>query len=290
MSVVASATTMWRVTTVAVLVVVVASCGASTRHKTPRPAVVAHGCGTTRLYRGAVPAWTAPAFSDSSGSLAAPYALADDGNAVAVLFAYPLRAGHPTDPANKVLWIMRLPRHGSPLTIQARPLHGSRPTPRTSWPADSSPGEIYPSYVNVLERRLQQHRRMFPMGSSGERDAENASRVGDERDAIGPTGAGRLPCPYDRAACEWGNRWLLAPEGHTCPRRGRQEDFSHRDQAFSCASCQGPFRKRRCDGERSSPYDVSHVHVFGERHAGWSPVGRAERKADGWQFGQAATC
>jgi hypothetical protein len=42
-----------------------------------------------------------------------------------------------------------LPRRGSPLTIEARPLHASTPLIRHAWPADSSPGEIYPSYVNV---------------------------------------------------------------------------------------------------------------------------------------------
>ena len=51
--------------------------------------------------------------------------------------------------ANKILWIMRLPRNGSPLTIEATPLHAAAPRVRLAWPADSSPGEIYPSYVNV---------------------------------------------------------------------------------------------------------------------------------------------
>jgi len=44
---------------------------------------------------------------------------------------------------------MRRPRHGSPLTVEARPLHATTPLVRFSVPADSSPGEIYPSYVNV---------------------------------------------------------------------------------------------------------------------------------------------
>ena len=78
-----------------------------------------------------------------------PYAIAERGTAVALVFGYPLRAGAPTNPANKVLWIMRLPRHGSPLAIRARPLHGDAPLLRETLPADSSPGEIYPSYVNV---------------------------------------------------------------------------------------------------------------------------------------------
>jgi hypothetical protein len=83
------------------------------------------GCGATQLYRGALPAWTAPAFRDSSpGPPAWPHALSFHSTVAAILFAHPLRAGKPTNPANKVLWIME-------------------------FPAASSPGEIYPSYVNV---------------------------------------------------------------------------------------------------------------------------------------------
>ena len=117
-------------------------------------AAAAAGCGVTTLARGTVPAWTAPAFSDSSFHTPPirppwPHALSEHGNVVAVVFGYPLRAGHPTNPANKVLWIMRLPRHFSPLRVRATPLHAKAPVVRASWPADSSPGEIYPSYLNV---------------------------------------------------------------------------------------------------------------------------------------------
>jgi hypothetical protein len=122
-----------------------------TRPSTQR--VVAGGCGATKLYRGQPPAWTAPAFSDNSqGPLAWPFAIGDRGTVVAVMFGFPLRAGDPTNPADKVLWIMRLARHGSPLEISARPLHAGAPVIRHSWPADSGPGEIYPSYVNVPTR------------------------------------------------------------------------------------------------------------------------------------------
>ena len=50
---------------------------------------------------------------------------------------------------NKVLWIVKLPRLGSPLRIEARPVGDPRPLIRSTFPADSSPGEIYPSYVDV---------------------------------------------------------------------------------------------------------------------------------------------
>ena len=108
------------------------------------------GCGVTKVAHGPVPAWTAPAFTQSSSRTPPwPHAVSERGNVVAIVFGYPLRAGRPTNPANKVLWIMRLPRNGSPLTIKARPLHANAPSVTIVEPADSSPGEIYPSYVNV---------------------------------------------------------------------------------------------------------------------------------------------
>jgi hypothetical protein len=111
---------------------------------------VAGGCGGTKLYHGAMPSWTTPAMSDSSGGPPPwPYALSHRHNVAALVFGYPLRAGNPVGRQNKILWIMRLPRKGLPLHITARPLRMSRPVIEESVPADSSPGEIYPSYVNV---------------------------------------------------------------------------------------------------------------------------------------------
>jgi hypothetical protein len=143
---------MWRIVAIVAATWLLAGCGStrSTVHRRAGPAVLAGGCGATKLYRGRAPAWTAPAFSDSSpGPPPWPHALSGRGTVVAIVFGYPLRAGNPTEPTNKILWIMRLPRRGSPLTIDARPLHANGPLIRHAWPADSSPGEIYPSYVNV---------------------------------------------------------------------------------------------------------------------------------------------
>jgi hypothetical protein len=74
-----------------------------------------------------------------------------DGNAVAFLFAHPLRAGEPENPANKILWVVKEPRGVSDLVITAHPLDAAAPTVHQSEAADSSPGEIYPSIVNVPE-------------------------------------------------------------------------------------------------------------------------------------------
>ena len=95
-----------------------------------RPGLTASikGCGVTKVAHGPVPAWTAPAFTESSSRTPPwPHAVSERGNVVAIVFGYPLRAGRPTNPANKVLWITRLPRNGSPLTIKARPLHAKAP-------------------------------------------------------------------------------------------------------------------------------------------------------------------
>jgi hypothetical protein len=103
------------------------------------------------VHRGSVvPAWTAPAWGSSPGAPKwLPYAVAVRGSAAAFIFGYPLRAGAPTDPANKILWVMRFPRNGSELVIRARPLHSPGPVVTVKRPPNSSPGEIYPSYVNV---------------------------------------------------------------------------------------------------------------------------------------------
>ena len=107
------------------------------------------GCGGTPVHHGAPPAWTAPAWADSSPGFTLPYALASGDAAAAFFFANPLRAGHPTNPSNKILWVVHYPRNGKPLNILARSLTDPGKTVRASWPADSEPGEIYPSYVDL---------------------------------------------------------------------------------------------------------------------------------------------
>jgi hypothetical protein len=116
----------------------------------PTAAATAAGCGSTRLHRGHTPGWTAPAWAASSGApTGLPYAVGVHDRAAAFVFGYPLRAGHPSDPSNKILWIVRIPRDGSYLVIHARPLHAAGPVVTVRRPPDSGPGEIYPSTVDV---------------------------------------------------------------------------------------------------------------------------------------------
>lgn len=108
-------------------------------------------CKTTPLHHGAAPKWTAAAWSTSSAGFASHlrYAMSASGNVVGVLFAHRLRAGRPENPANKILWIVRQARNGQPLHIHAQPIGFSASGVSTTWPADSGPGEIYPSIDDV---------------------------------------------------------------------------------------------------------------------------------------------
>jgi len=92
-----------------------------------------------------VPSWAKSANPPS----AVPHALTADGNVLYFVFSDPMIAGHPTDRQNKILWIVRQPRDGQPLKITAT-LPGSTLEPvHYSFPANSAPGEIYPSVVDV---------------------------------------------------------------------------------------------------------------------------------------------
>jgi hypothetical protein len=110
--------------------------------------VVAGGCASSTVHRGGVPGWVdvAGAHNNPDGL---PYVIADPADAAGFLFGYPLRAGHPTDSTNKILWVVRLPRDGAPLQITGHPAGATKPTISVTQPANSSPGEIYPSIVDV---------------------------------------------------------------------------------------------------------------------------------------------
>lgn len=134
--------TAWTITVAGAIML--AACGHMTRQ-----AAAVNGCAPAPIDTGAPPNWTATAWADSSPGSGLPYAVASRDAAAAFMFADPLRAGHPTNPSNKVLWVVRYPRNGKPLIIDAR--WGRDPSihVRSRWPADSSPGEIYPSGIDL---------------------------------------------------------------------------------------------------------------------------------------------
>jgi len=140
----------------------VAACSSSTAaaHPSPSPSPsvnrmptssaesVPGGCGATQVYKGGEPDWLTTA-GDNNNPNGVPYFITSPAIAAGFLFAYPLRAGSVSNPNNKILWVVGLPRDGNPLRVQGHPLAASSPTIDETFPANSSPGEIYPSIVDV---------------------------------------------------------------------------------------------------------------------------------------------
>jgi hypothetical protein len=71
------------------------------------------------------------------------------GNIVGILFGEPLRVAPRNDGmSNKILWISRPPREGQPLQVAGKRISDGT-TANASAPAGSSPGEIYPSIIDM---------------------------------------------------------------------------------------------------------------------------------------------
>lgn len=88
----------------------------------------------------------APDWADAGPSFAR-VVIAEEGNLVGFLFADPLRVAPRSDRMNnKILWVVREPRNGQPLSIDGS-LDGD--VVISTAPGNASPGEIYPSTVNV---------------------------------------------------------------------------------------------------------------------------------------------
>ena len=121
----------------------IAACNSSTA---PVAAPVAGGCDKTQI--GGQPAWLARAGANNNPK-DVPYVIADPPIAAGFLFGYPLRSGAPTNPSNKILWVVDRPREGNGLVLSGHPRDTATPTTHATFPADSGPGEIYPSQVDV---------------------------------------------------------------------------------------------------------------------------------------------
>jgi hypothetical protein len=115
--------------------------------------------------QGPVPAWLDQAAAHNVPS-GLPYAIAVPAVAAGFIFGYPLRAGHPQNPANKVLWVVRTPRQGSTLEIDGHPLGQQQPTVHESMPANSGPGEIYPDGIDVPSAGCWQFTLRWATGSA----------------------------------------------------------------------------------------------------------------------------
>jgi len=110
----------------------------------PGAAYASGGCGATPLLLGSAPRW-----ASSANPPLIRYALAERGQAAGFLLGYPLMAGNPQPYSDKILWVVASSRGGMPLRLTGHPLHAARPVVSSTWPPDSSPGEIYPSEIDV---------------------------------------------------------------------------------------------------------------------------------------------
>ena len=108
------------------------------------------GCGSTTVLTGGVP----DALVRSTGNNApsgVPYAVAHPATAAGFIFGYPLHMPNADiGYSNKILWVVGVPRTGD-LVIDGVPFGKTAPSVHYSFPANSSPGEIYPSGVDVPE-------------------------------------------------------------------------------------------------------------------------------------------
>lgn len=103
--------------------------------------VVPGGCGKTVVRTGGAPSW----ISLSGAPDWLPYAIATPATAAADIFGYPLEAGHPEKPANKILWVVGADTVGG-LNVTVHPLGAG--TPALDW-ALSPAGRTFPSIDDV---------------------------------------------------------------------------------------------------------------------------------------------
>jgi len=139
--------------------VLVACSGQAASRPSPSPALVSHtpatpatvfgdGCGSTSVVKGGIPSWLEEAGGHNNPT-DLRYAIGHPPRVAGFLFSDPLRAGHPENPSNKILWVVRTPRNGSQMIIDGHPLGAVLPRVHEALPANSGPGEIYPDGVDV---------------------------------------------------------------------------------------------------------------------------------------------
>ena len=120
----------------------------SNRSPTGAALPVTGGCGTTQVYQGGEPDWLTAA-GDNNNPNYLPYFITDPPTAAGFLFSYPLRSGPYGKPGNKILWVVGVPRGGADLKVAGHPAGAAQPTVQYTFPANSGPGEIYPSETDA---------------------------------------------------------------------------------------------------------------------------------------------
>ena len=138
---------------VTVALIVMASCSRVTSTEAGGPSTGSRDGAISSKCENAITEGTLPEWADAARVEVARYVIADDRSALGVLWADPLIAGEPSPehPTNKILWIMNRARKGSDLTVLAS-LDGSTASPHAfTFEANSGPGEIYPTEIDLPE-------------------------------------------------------------------------------------------------------------------------------------------
>ena len=104
------------------------------------------GCSTTQVFKHGEPEWLTRA-GDNNNPNDLPYFITSPPIAAGFLFAYPLQGGRAANPNNKILWVVGEPRAGNDLKVDAS--QSGTVSESLTFPADSGPGDIYPSVVDV---------------------------------------------------------------------------------------------------------------------------------------------
>jgi hypothetical protein len=135
-----------------VFMVVGVSIGATalltSNHESPSASSGNHrssACGAPLSRASDAPPWTSAANPPTD----IPHHLSRQGNIAAFVFGYPLQARRHDGRANKILWVVREPRNAQPLRISGHRVHTRQRIQPVAIPADSAPGEIYPSVVDA---------------------------------------------------------------------------------------------------------------------------------------------
>lgn len=164
---------------------------ASKSSPSAKPVTMSGGCGSTPIFKGGAPVWMLQLEGPSVYTDVTPYALASPPMAAAVIFGYPLRAGHPQNPDNKILWLVSLPPRAGSLDIAAH-LVGTD-TPLVSQSAAFLASGDIPSIIDMPQPGCWQ----FDLSWSGHQrwSSSNISKSVSRLPARGP---GKLETPQSR--------------------------------------------------------------------------------------------
>ena len=115
---------------------------------TPDAKPIDGGCAQTPILQGGLPSSLVAATGNNAPNT--PYVIAHPATAAGFVFGYPLHMPNSgLTYANKILWVVGTPRLQTDLVVDGHPVGSTTPTVHYVQPANSGPGEIYPSAIDV---------------------------------------------------------------------------------------------------------------------------------------------